>query len=518
MGLVSRLRRGPSASSASRDASSDWWYTGHPGALSLAGTYISPERALTLSAVWAAVRIIAEGIASLPLIVYERTGESSRHRAPTHPLYDVLRWQPNSLQTAYEFWEMLAGHVALRGNAYARIVAGRRGFANQLIPLHPARVRPERVPSGGVVYQYTDQWGKTETLFPDEVMHLRGLSSDGLQGLSVVEHGLTSFGAALAADAYAAKFFQNGATPTGVAQHPMTLSEPAQERLRTQIEAHVSGGGQHGVLVLEEGLTWQSVGFNPEQTQLLMTREFGVRDVARWFGVPLHRLADIKTPTHASIEAFGIEQVLYTFRPWAIRFEQAVRRDLILATDRFFAEFLMTALLRGDSKARSDFYKTAILTGWMSRNEARELENLNPEPGLDRFLEPLNMTDAGEDRGDSVSRGRTDTRGAAAALGTRATLIAFEAAQRLVRKEVAAATKAATRFATDGAGWSAWVRAFYQEHADTVAATLKLPRQVALDYVVRQAEQLETHGVKAMADWDWTAATELTEAALGRAA
>jgi HK97 family phage portal protein len=493
-----------------RDPSSDWWYASQPAGMSIAGTYISPERAMTLSAVWAAVKIIAEGLASLPLIVYEKTGENARQRAPRHPLYDVLRWQPNASQTAYEFWEMLAGHVALRGNAYARIVDGRRGFADQLVPLHPSRVRPERVPSGAVVYQYTDQWGTPETLLADEVMHLRGLSSDGLKGLSVVEHGLTSFGAALAADQYAARFFANGATPTGVAQHPLTLSEPAQERLRTQIEAHVSGGGQHGVLVLEEGLQWQSVGFNPEQTQLLLTREFGVRDVARWFGVPLHRLADIKTPTHASIEAFGIEQVLYTFRPWAIRFEQAVRRDLILAPDRFFAEFLLTALLRGDSKARSEFYTSAIQTGWMNRNEVRELENMNPAAGLDTFLEPLNMAGAGDQR---ARRGSS----ASAPRDTRATLIAFEAAQRLVRKEVAAATKAGSRYATDGAGWSTWLREFYQEHAGHVAQALKLPRQVALDYAARQAEQLEQHGLKAMDDWEWTAATELTDAALGTA-
>lgn len=180
MGLVSRLRAGPVATGVARDASSDWWYSSSPGSVSMAGTLVSPAAARTLSAVWQAVRIIAEGLASLPLIVYERTGDTGRQRATRHPLYDVLRWQPNPWQTAYEFWEMLAGHVALRGNAYARIVEGRRGFADQLVPLHPDRVTPERLPSGQIVYRYTDRAGRFETFFADEIMHLRGLSDDGL--------------------------------------------------------------------------------------------------------------------------------------------------------------------------------------------------------------------------------------------------------------------------------------------------------------------------------------------------
>jgi hypothetical protein len=196
--------------------------------------------------------------------------------------------------------------------------------------------------------------------------------------------------------------------------------------------------------------------------------------------------------------------------------------------DRFFAEFLMDALLRGDLQARAQFYRFAILDGWMTRNEVRVKENLNPDTAqLDEFLEPQNMRNV--TTGDTVvgppagrpSHAPDDSGdgGPNARRSVRTTMLAIEAAQRVVRKELAAVEKAATRYASDGAAWAQWLHTFYADHAGFVAETLKLPLPLAREYAARQGTQLEAQGIAAAADWEWTVASELATWAIdgGRA-
>jgi HK97 family phage portal protein len=475
MGFLTRVLSGESlAADMSAGVADPWddvWYERH-GAMSIAGMPVTAEGAMRLSAVWAAVRILTEGIASLPCIVYQRLENDGKKRAPGHPLYELLRWQPNSWQTAMEFWEMMMGHVVLRGNAYAQIIPGKRGAVDQLIPRHPDRIRIETIetPDGPKLrYIWSPPKGQPVTLTQDEVFHLRGMSSDGVTGLSVIEHATNSLGLSLAAERYGSKFFSQGATVAAVVEHPKTLTgEAAVKNLKWSIDEQVKN--PHGVLVLEQGMTWKQIGMKAEEAQLIATMEFGIEEVARWFNVPLHLLRSNKqAQTYASIEMFDLELVIHTFRPWAVRFEQAIRRDLITGFETYFVEFLMDALMRGDSAARAAYYNSGIMTGWLTPNEARVKENMNPIEGLDEPLRPLNMTKASDPEPERVPVNR-------------ASALAYASADRVLRREIGAVQKAVKSCAGDAAKFSAWALTFYQEHAGYVAEAMAISPIVAGQY------------------------------------
>lgn len=519
MGLLQRVSSARMLAQQARDPSNDFWFQGVPF-VGGGSVPMNPDLAMTLSAVWKGVRIISETIGSIPCFMYERLPRG-RKKAEQHPLYELLSAQPNRVQTALEFWEMGLGHLLLRGNFYNEILEGPRGFADQLVPIHPDRMTPERLPSGGVGYVRRMPDGQTKTYTQDEIFHVRGLSTDGLKGVSVIEYGASSLGVGLAAQGFAGRFFRSGAAPAFAAIHPGPLGEEGLTNLRQSINAYTNGSANaHGVLVLEEGMEIKALGVKPEEAQMLATQNHSVREVARWLNLPSTMLGDEATKTYASQEAFQQELVDYTFRPWCVRIEQAIRRDLILAVDRFYARFMLAALLRGDTRSRYEAHRIGIMSGFETRNEARELEDWNPgPPELDEFMAPMNMatptstTPASPNGGGQADHGFADR--ALQSLPDRAARIVQEAAAGLVRKEIAAVSKAAGRFAKDGAGWQTWLREFYDDHAGHVAERLRLPVGEAREYAARQGEQLAERGVAAMADWEWTATEALVALAVG---
>lgn len=502
MGLLTRLAtRAPRATFRDDD---DFWY--RPASRDVdAGIDVSTTSALTLSAFWKGVRLLSETLGSLPCITYRRLDDGGKERAPQHPLYRRLKFQPNAWQTAYELFEYTMVCLLLRGNAYWEIVEGssRAGvpYIEAIVPLHPDKVTPERLPSGRFRYRVA---GRAQPLLDDQVAHIRGLSLDGEKGVSVIEYGARSIGTAIAADRFAGRFFRQGAAPAFAVIHPQQIGEEGTKNLRESIQSYSAGLEQsQGVLVLEEDMKVAAIGIKPEEAQLLASRDFGVEEVARWLNLPASMLGTAKTPTYASHAAFQLDLVTYSFRPWVSRIEAAILRDLVWAPDLYFAEFLLDALLRADPAQRGQFYHYAITDGWMTRNEVRQKENMNAADGLDEFLEPLNM-----------GRASDESRRVAGPQDGRATLLAQEAAARVVRKEIAAVQKAAQRLANDGAGWAAWLREFYGEHAGFVASSLRLPLPVAREYAARQGTRLEQQGVGVMADWEWTVVGELAQLAL----
>src|SRR3990167_7484457 len=234
------------------DPGSDHWYTPFVRA-SYSGTNVTPETAMTCSAVFACVRAISEDVASLPLFIYQKRGDGGKNRAPFHPLYDLLHDQPNRWQTAFEFREMMQGHVLLRGNAFAQIVPGPRGPVDQLVPLHPDRVKPEVTEDGAIRYRVRRKNGVEYTLLDDEMFHLRGLSSDGIMGLSVVALARESVGLALSAEAYGARFFNASASPSGVLSTDQKLTPESAERMAADWQKNHAGvENAHKVVRSEE--------------------------------------------------------------------------------------------------------------------------------------------------------------------------------------------------------------------------------------------------------------------------
>lgn len=474
------LRLLGAAPSAPRSPWDDrWWGMGTVG--TVAGVPVDAEAAQKLSTVWRCVRLLSETVAGLPLVMFENMANGEeRKRATNHPLYEVLHNQPNAQQSAFEFWELMMGYVLLRGNAHALIQPGPRGPVDQLIPIHPDRVRVERLGNGRLRYQVKEPDG-TETPVNDEDMfHLRGPSADGVTGMSIIDYAKESFGMGLAGERYGGRFFRNDTKPSGILSTDKKLTPGAKERLASDWKAMHGGGNQHQVAVLEEGLNWQAVSITPEEAQFLQTREFQAEDVCRWFGVPPHMvgLTSKATSWGSGIEQMSIGFVTYTLMPWLVRIQQAISRDLIIATNRFFAEFVVAGLLRGDTLARYQAYQTGITTGFMTPNEARRLENMNPLPGLDDPLRPLNMGTAGE---QSANRQASDGH---------YRMLAEESAARLARKEIAAIGKLNERLPEQGQEWKDAVVAFYDDHAALVAQAMRISPSEAQRYCAAAVKAL----------------------------
>jgi HK97 family phage portal protein len=487
MGLLTRVF--DTKPQASYSDSHDFWYT-DLGAISKAGTLVSPETALKISAVYACVKVLAETVASLPLFIYRRRGDGGKDRDASHPLHTRLHYLPNKWQTTYEWREMMMGHVLLRGNAYSEKVRGLDGPSTQLIPKNPDRIKAEQLPNGKIRYTEQQADGTLRTIPQDKMFHLRGLSSDGISGLSVIGLMRESVGVAIATESYASRFFSQNAQPRGVLETDSTLSEEAEDKLaRGWKKANAGPDKSHGTAVLQQGLKWHQISISNEDSQFLETRKFQVNDIARWFRVPPHMIGDLDKATYSNIEFQSLDFVVHTLMPWLRRWETAIHRDLIERDkEEYFAEFLVEGLLRGDSKARSEFYASAVQNGWMKRNEVREKENMNPEEGLDDFLVPMNMATAGEE--------------GAVGQPAQAALIVKDTAARLARKEISEIRKRADRYKENVEGLLASVAKFYDKHAQQIFEALHLPRDIVEKFCDERKAELVSGGIEVLDKWE----------------
>ncbi len=394
MGIRSFLSR--LLASGDRSPYGGFWFE-PVGVHTTAGLRVSADSALQLSAVFACVRIIASQFASLPLTLYRNRPDGGKDRVTDHPAYRLLARKPNPYQNAFEWREMMAGHLALRGNAYNQIVTDGRGNITALMPLHPDRIRILLGASGDYRYQYTDPAGNLVNFARGEIWHLRGLSSDGIIGLSPIALARNAIGGAIAAQDYGARFFANDATPTGGwIEYPGSFKDKqAREQFRESLQEAQSGINHGKLAVFEFGMKYHQISVTPEDAQFLETRRFQVTDIARWFGVPPHKIGDLDRATNNNIEQQALEFVQETLGPMAERWEASIEAELLFDDEDLEAEFQFSQLMRGDSQSRATFYNMGIQSGWLTRNEARIAENLNPLPGLDAPLRPLNMAEEG---------------------------------------------------------------------------------------------------------------------------
>jgi HK97 family phage portal protein len=386
--------RGPSASGGDRSPWGDFFFE-PVSARTGSGMRVSPDSALRLAAVYACVRVLSESLASLPLVIYQRRADGGKDKVTDHWLYRLLAKRPNRFQNPFEWREMLQGHLALRGNAYNQIITNAKGEVVELMPLHPDRIRLELLPSGEYRYRFTDRFGSESILPRGEVWHLRGLSSDGLMGMSPIELARENLGMALAAQDYGARFFANDAKPTGGwIEFPGSFKDSeAKKVFRESYQQAQSGANRGKVLVLENGMKFHEVGVTNKDAQFLELRKFQITDVARLFRVPPHMIGDLDRATFSNIEQQSLEFVMHTMTPWAERWEASIESELLLEGDDIEVEFDFANLMRGDAASRASYYQSGIQNGWLTRNEARIAENLNPLEGLDEPLRPLNMVE-----------------------------------------------------------------------------------------------------------------------------
>jgi HK97 family phage portal protein len=389
-----RLRGGPRADSDDRSPWGSFWF--EPVTMrTVSGARISSESAMRLSAVYACVRILAESMASLPFILYRPGQGGGKVALRNHWLYRLFYIRPNQFQNPFEWREMLMGHLALRGNAFCRIVSNAKGEITDLIPIHPDRISLVLSQNSADEYSYRiiDRLGNQLVLPRGTVWHLRGLSSDGMLGLSPIEMARESVGLALSAQDYGARFFDNDAKPTGgwIEYAGTFKDKPARDNFRESYQNAQGAMNRGKVLVLEAGMKYHEVGVTNKEAQFLELRKFQVTDIARLFRVPPHMIADLDRATNNNIEQQSIEFVRYTMRPWAERWEASIRSDLMLDDEGLDCEFDFAALMRGDANSRATYYSAMVSMGALTRNEVRVAENYTPLPGLDEPLVALNM-------------------------------------------------------------------------------------------------------------------------------
>lgn len=372
-----------------------------------AGVNVNADTAMRASAVYACVRVLAEGVAQLPLMVYQRRSEGGKDRATQHWLWRLLHDQPNRWQTSFEWREMMMGHLVLRGNHYSyknRVNRGRE--IRELIPLHPDRMDVEQLSDMALRYHYITPDGQQRTFEQDEIFHVRGMSENGVVGMHPIGYQRESIGHYLAAERHGASFFGNGAFPGAAFKHQGTLSDQAHENLKRDLQEDYGGGNSGKPILLEEGMEWQQLSVSNEDSQFLETYKHKRTEIASIFRVPPHMIGDLERATFSNIEQQSLDFVVYTLLPWLRRIEQAILRDLVPDQMRaiLYAEHLVEGLLRGDMAARKDFYASAINWGWMNPNEVREKENMNPRDGGDEYMIPGNVN-LQDENGNPVSPG-----------------------------------------------------------------------------------------------------------------
>ncbi len=372
------------------------WMSG--GFKSSSGKVVTPTTAMQLSAVFGCIRVRAETLASLPLIVYRRIDEDGKRRGIEHPLYNLLHDAPNSEMTAFTWKEVMQSHIDLWGNCYSEIEWGPDGYPKALWPLRPDCTWPERDPTTKkIIFKTILPDGKGVILQSENILHIPGLGFDGLQGYSPIRMTMNAVGNAMALEEYGGKFFSNGGRPSGIITTPGKLEKEPKERMRESWEQMYNGlDNAHRVAILEQGVTYQSIGVKPEEAQFLESRKFSIEEIARIYRVPLHLLQNLDRATNNNIEHQSLEFVMYTMLPAFVSCEQAINWKCLTTQERkrYFAEFLIDALLRGDMKSRYEAYAIARQNGWMSANTILKKENMNPiaaEDGGDTLLVNGNM-------------------------------------------------------------------------------------------------------------------------------
>jgi HK97 family phage portal protein len=356
-----------------------------------AGVSVDKNTALTFTAVWSAVRLLSESISILPVNVYDRKENGDKVIASSNPVYNLVHSEPNYYMSSVAFFEKCMMDLCLAGNSYIQIVRNRRGIPEALVPFNANDVIV-KINDGKVFYHVQEK----DEVFDDlEILHFKGVSQNGIIGLSPITQNANAIGWGMALEEYGSKYFTNSAKLSGVLETDRALSESAIERLRNSFsDTYTQLKNSQSTAILEEGLTFKPITISPEQSQFLASRIFSITEIARMFNIPTFMLQEHSKSSFNNIESLSQSYVTYTLMPYIRRMEAEMNRKLFKTNEKgkLFVEFNVNGLLRGNIKDRTDAYKTGLNNGYMTINEVRRKENMNSIPDGDAHYMPLNMT------------------------------------------------------------------------------------------------------------------------------
>ncbi len=362
------------------------------------GMTVTPGRVLGIAVVYACVNVISKCFSTLPIRLYQQGEDGSKTILRRDPLHELLAVSPNDEMTSVDFRRVMQAHLSLHNNAYAEIVRNGGGRPVALYPIHPSNITPDRTESGRLVFSFRHQLDGRPPLPQEDVLHLRGLTFDGLHGFDPVNGLRDVFGLAMALDCNAAKFFANDSKPGTILSTEQALSDRAYERLKQSMEDSRGVEKAHQYKIFEEGLKILTARQANRESQMDESRARQALEICRIYNVPPHKVQILDNATFSNIEEQQIDWVADCILPLAVTWEAALNRAILGQRDRVTGRFFkidLRGLMRGKMQERADYYSKLITAGVMSRNEARVLEDLDPVDGLDAMLEPLNMAAAG---------------------------------------------------------------------------------------------------------------------------
>jgi len=436
----------------------DWLVEYLGGGASYSGENVTVDRALTVPAVLAGFSILLEDTSSLPLILYRRLARG-KERASNNPLYFLLHNEPNTEMTSMVYREILMGHLLGWGNSYSQKIWDTRGRLTALYPLNPSSMEIARE-NGERKYLYRTNDGRRIAFTQEEIWHIPAFGFDGVKGFSRISMARNSIGLALTTEKFGSRVFSNGARPDVILTYPRQL-DPKQQKLILDSWNQTYGGSSNAAktAILEEGLDIKTLGFPPEDAQFIETQKWTVQQIARVFRIPPHMLGDVERSTSwgSGIEQQELGYVTHTLRPWTVRIEQQANKDLLLQREKpeYFFEHLFDELLRTDTKSRMEAYAIAITNGVITRNEARERENLLPYKGGDEPLYPLNMTSATNPPQNEPAPQRDITP------------LLMDAARRISKRDENELSGALKRYAEKEDRFNQWLEQFYKSDFPT---------------------------------------------------
>lgn len=357
------------------------------GSTSASGEVVNDQTLLRLSTAWRCISLIAGTISSLPLTLYKEDKNGVPIVYKEHPLFNILKADPNYEQTNVDFWHFLSCSLEMRGNAYARIDRNDRGNIVSLIPINPALMNVSRDSDNLLKYSWSEN-GRIYEGTNKDIFHIRGFGGDPLGGLSPLVYGCNVFGMALAADKTASEMFKNGLRPSGVLTFANFLTPEHRQIANDTLSEKIGANNSGKPLILEGGSKWEQITLSPEAAQMLQSRAFSVEEICRIFGVPPHMVGHTEKTTSwgSGLEQQNLSFLQYTLRERLKRIEQAINKQLLTPAERtsgVHVSFNLESLLRADSQGRANFYQTMTLIGAMTINEVRRLEHLPPVDGGD---------------------------------------------------------------------------------------------------------------------------------------
>ena len=357
------------------------------------GVKITPENAVQSTVVLACCRVLSEAVASLNIGVYRFGDDDVKTLDRANPLYRLIARRPNRWQTSYEWREQMMLHLCLYGNSYNQIIRGPGGVVTALIPLHPSRMIVDEVAANVIRYTYTESMGGTTTYPAEDIMHIRWMSDDGIEGMVPTVVAKDAIALARACEIHGSAYFGNGARPGVILETDNEVTPEAALLLRENWERiHKGVDRAWKTAVLTNGLKAHELGSNNQESQFLEVRRFQTEEICRIYRCPPHLVMDLQRATFSNIEQQSLDFLQYTLTPWLRRIESALCRDILLDDPEIEVSFDTRSFLRGDASSRAAYYQAMWNLGVLSVNEIRAAENMNPVEGGDSRFVQLNMT------------------------------------------------------------------------------------------------------------------------------